>query len=308
MASITNPRGENSSRASLPSVGIVTFNAKEGKFSTYFQAVKNEKGEVVKEAFNAPIRNPKFMVVSVGFFRIVGGKPDRKDRTRFIGVSSPVVCSDKGFKWSQYIPVWVGRDSQTPDFYGTWSEIKEKVEGKGGRYAELLFVLAADYPDRLLLLELTGYSISQLKDAVKLATNSNYTSALVEGIHTLEMVATDEYDIDGRIFKKPVFQVLPFNEKSNGYQKIYPILVELSQQTDAYGDELAAKQKSGDLQPTRDGQEGQERTALPHPDSRFPSSERPTGGSTTTAEREYPARPEDDEPEPQNQNFDDLPF
>jgi len=302
MASITNPHGDTS-RAKLPSAGIITFDAKEGKFSAYFSAVKDSQGQVIREAFNAPVRNPKFMIVSVGFFRIVGGKPDRKDRTRFIGVSSPVVCSDKGYKWGQLIPVWVGRDSQTPEFFGTWSEIKEKVEAKGGRYAELLFVLAADFPDKLLLLELTGYSISQLKDEVKRATKSSYTSALVNGVHSLQMVGTDEYEIDGRTFKKPIFQVAPFNEQSNGYAKIFPILVELSAQTDAYSDDLASKQKSGDLQA---GQEAKERTPLPHPDSRFPTEERRSEAASTPQERERqePTTVVDDLPN----IYDDLPF
>lgn len=263
MASLTNPH-EGTTATREPSLGIITFSGKDGKFSVYFPAQRDAQGNVTKDAATVPLRFPRFMVVSVGFFRIVGGKPDRKDRSKFIGVSSPIVCSDKGYKWSQLIPVWVGRDSRTPDFYGTWSEIKEKVESKGGRYAELLFVVTPEFPDKLLLLELTGYSISQLKDAVKLFNGSNFTSSLVNGAHVLEMVNTDAYDIDGREFLKPVFQVSAFTKANKGYDQLYPVLVEFSRQVDDYGDALAAKQKSGDL---TNGGDAPAQQPLPAPDS-----------------------------------------
>jgi len=264
MASLTNPR-EGASVTREPSLGIITFSGKDGKFSVYFPAQRDAQGNITKDAANVPLRFPRFMVVSVGFFRVVGGKPDRKDRTKFVGVSSPIICSDKGYKWSQLIPVWVGRESQTPEFYGTWSEIKEKIEAKGGRYAELLFVVTPEFPDKLLLLELTGYSMSQLKEAVKLFNGSNYTSSLVNGAHVVEMVNTDAYEIDGRTFLKPVFQVSSFTKANKGYDQLNPILIEFSSQVDSYSDALAAKQKSGDL--TNGGGGSTAQQPLPAPDS-----------------------------------------
>ena len=305
MASLSDPTTAQG-RAHSPTTGTISFNAKEGRFYCYFPAEKDSNGNITKEGANVEVRNPKFMVVGVNFFRVIGGKPDRKDRTKFIGVSSPIIVTDKGFKWGQLIPVWVGRDDKSPAITGTWSEIKDAVDAKGGKYAELVFVVCADWPDRLLLLELSGYTIGQFKDAVKAATGSNFSSSLVKSPHIVEMVNTDGYEIDGRTFLKPVFRIMPFNAQSKGYEQMLPILMGFSQKVDAYGDELAALQKSGDLTTQEEGQ----KTAMPAP-SKAPAT---TGGYVPpTAQPESNAFETDF---PINTNitadstppFDDLPF
>lgn len=234
-----------------PSSGIVTFSGKEGTFSVYFYTEQDERGNVTKRGFSAPIHSPRFLVVSVGFFRIVGGRPDRKDPSKFISVYSPIVCWDKGYGWNQFIPVWVFTNNPTkPSYYGTWSELKERIEAHGGRYAEVLFVVAPEHPDKLLRLELTGRSISQLKEALKSFRVSKVAS-LVKGPHILEMEGTEPYEIGGRQFFKPVFRVSAFTKDSKGYDQFYPLLLDFSRRVDEYGDALAAKQKSDD--PTNDG-------------------------------------------------------
>ena len=260
MASLTDPT-TSQARMFAPSRATISFNAKEGKFFAYFPAEKDANGNSTKDGANVEVRSNKFMVVGVNFFRVIGGKPDRKDRTKFIGVSSPIIVTDKGFKWAQIVPVWVGRDKKEPELSGTWSEIKDAVDAKGGKYAELIFVVCADWPDKLMLLELSGYSIGQFKDAVKAATNSNFTSSLVKSPHLVEMVNTDRYEIDERTFLKPVFRIVPFNNQSKGYEQMLPVLMAFSNQVDEYGDAIAAMQKSGDLATTNEGQP----TKLPAP-------------------------------------------
>jgi hypothetical protein len=280
MASLTDQTTAQG-RAQCPAVGTASFNAKEGKFYCYFPAKRDASGNVTKEAENAEIRNPKFMVVGVNFFRVVGGKPDRKDRTKFIGVSSPIVVTDKGFRWGQLIPVWVGREEKTPAIYGTWSEIKDQVDAKGGKYAELVFVVCADWPDRLFILELSGYAIPQFKDAVKACTGSSFTSSLVKSPHILEMSGAESYDIDGRTFWKPVFSVSKFNEGSKGHSQMMPVLMSFSEQVDAYGDDIAIMQKSGDLLSPEEVAKNATPTATPTPTPQPPSNAEPVNANIT---------------------------
>lgn len=270
MASLTNPYEGPTNVIRDPSLGSISFSGKDGNFSVYFFAERDDQGNVTKEGFSAPIHFPRFLVVSVGFFRIVGGKPDRKDPLNFIAVYSPIFCWDKGYKWEQVIHVWLCADILTERYYGTWPQLKDKIELHGGRYAEVLFVVAPEYPDKLLRLELTGYSISQLKKALKPLRGPKITS-LVNGPHVLEMAGTVPYEIAGRRFLKPVFKVKRFTSDSNGYDQFYPRLLDFSRRVDEYGDALAANQKISP--PTNDGGRAAQQPRPPKPDDTFRNSQ-----------------------------------
>ena len=134
MASLTQPREGSGSKVALPSKpGSISFDSKRGKFVRYFPAVKDPTTGMTLEADRkVDINTPKFMVVAVNFFKVTGGQPQKGNPANFVGVSSPMIVTDKGAKWDQLVSVWVGNDT-TPAYTGKWADIKEGVENKGGK-------------------------------------------------------------------------------------------------------------------------------------------------------------------------------
>lgn len=289
MASISSPREGGSTFVKVPlpcSPGPISFDSKRGKFVRFFPAVRDSDGLIITESRKVDINMPRFMVVAVNFFKITGGQPQKGNPSNFIGVSSPVVVTDKGAKWEQYIPVWVGNES-TPAYVDKWANMKESVENKGGKYTEVLFVISPEYPTELLMLELYGYALGAFSQCVK--DTFKYKSNLVATTHTLSCEGFEGYAISGTNYVKPVFKITPFGEASRGYSVMYPRLLEFSRQVDTYGDTLALHQQ------------------LPPELASTPKAP-PTGG--TVAQENYPADPfpAEEYTWSATDNIEDLPF
>ena len=243
MASLTQPAESGQASAKSPATGTLRFSAEAGVFFRYFPAQTDGNGNILSEAQKVEVKHPKFMLVAVNFFRVTGGRPDPKNRENFLSVSSPLIVTDKGYKWEQLIPVWVGRGNKTPSFLGKWADIKEAVKGQHGKYTEIVFVVCADWPNELLMLEISGEVGNSFRTA-QMNSVGKYKSELVSVSHTITMTGLEAYEVSRNTFQKPIFKIEKYGTTSPGYDKMYPLLLDFSRAVDEYGDALALNQKS----------------------------------------------------------------